>query len=775
MEVSPKLILAKHQELINELIPYQIANRLKSEIESLAGIMPLIDRKLVEREVKRLCAPCRKHIDLSDRSNLVVESLAYSGCEIVVCPVGKQLFEDQLRRFKGKYTVGVYESTTSRPLFGKYLKEYRQEKVREAFTLPAGRLTDKIDPTKLKLTPNIKLSLPALGKPNQSVKAQCYYLTPVVLVLETNADLGLADGGVYQIEYPIVVGLTSKPQKIYYKKHQTAFDKKRESFLTRFAILKKELKWAQKIKRFMKEKGHEHPAILPQETQRTGLELAKAQLLAASNWVPIYCSLTQKSLTPISILQTPGNASTISNLSLNEEFIFCKSWLPRISQQLVKNGECDLLWLRRGGETYVATLDEAREHEQLDAFINADTLKGDLQTLKCRLVRLSQQDHAAVITELKGANRVLGPHINSILYVKDMANLSRRVVAERNTKHPAPLARFSQSNQMAQPIQLLIAKQNERRQQTRYRFNNQVTLRSRLIRKFSGKLIDLSAGGMKVQLDSPLKNNSLKYVRADVESLHLRKLKRAGIKFKVLEYIPEKNSLRLQVMHKHQQLYTEHMNALLSHNQELFEERDIQAYDRSQYEAMSLLASHRHPGVHIRLKQGRIETRRLVQVLLGDLFSDASLLQGGVQNKMMLHRLFADKDTEYPSSTLLSELFQSSSGQLLCLFKCDPKTKAITRIRPERLKDPIRKKLIEAVDDELIQINALWLSVTSLESLDTEATSGILHRLAKLGASPLALAKKELMSVKHNLSITDVSPLFIELLRRGRWPEKERA
>lgn len=774
MEVSPKLILAQHQELIEELIPYQLNGRLKAEIQSLAGTMSLIERKLVEREVMRLCAPCRKHLDLSERSNLAVESFNHSGCEIVVCQVGKQLFEDQLNRFKGKYTVGVFESVTSSSLFNEYLKEHRQEKIREAFTLPAGRLAEKIDPAKLKLTPNIKLTLPGLKKPDgKPATAQCYYLTPVALVLESNDELDLAEGDICQIQYPKVAGLTEEPQRIYYKAHQTVFDKRRESFLTRFAILRRELRWAKKIKHYMETKGHELPAIFPQEKKRTGLELAKAQLLAASDWVPIFCTLNPKSLNPLSILQTPTNATTIANLSLNDEFIFCPSWLTRISKTLIKQGECDLLWLRRGGNTYVATLDEAKQAEQLDAFINPDTLKGDLQILKCRLVRLSKQDHASVLTEIKGAKSVIGPQLNSILYIKDMAKLSRQLQPDTKSKLPPPSEQFIQANDTAPPLQLLIAKQNDRRQESRYQFTNQVYLRAHFIRKFTGQLLDLSVGGMKVQLDKPLKTTSLKSVRADVESLHLRKIKRSGVKFKVLEYIPEKRWLRLQVVHKHQKLYEEHIHKLQRHNQKLFEQRDIQAQYRTQYDAMSLLASHRHPGVHVRLKQGRIETRRLVQVLLGDLFSDANLLQNNGGKQMMLHRLFADKNAEYPSSSILSELFQSAEGESLCLFQCDPKTMALTRIRPERLRDNTRRKLVEAADDNLVQIFALWLSVSSLDSLDSESTNDLLHRLAKLGATSLAVAKKELMSVKHNLSITDVSPLVMELLRRGRWPSQD--
>ncbi len=763
------IIINHHRQVIEDLIPQAMLGRLVKELASLAAQFSPQELRVIHDEIKRICEPCLKSADLSRFSNYEISPIAFKGVTIATCQVGARIFKKQINRFCGRYTLGVYEALHDAELWHEEMRAFRQERAQQAFTVPQGRLQSKVPPSKLKLSPNLKVTLPAFEHNGAPIAAQCYYLTPYSMVLESSEALPIQSGERCELEFPALPQLSSQPTKVNYQVQEITHDPMRASYLTRFAILKRDAKWAETLKGYMEKEGHNIPAILPQEARRTEMDLARAQLLSGSDWIPVFCTLRGGNLVPLHVLQTEGNSDSIHTLSLNDEFTFSASWLKPLSAELLKHKEADLFWLRRDGDTYVASQRELAKSGEYEAFVNAASVRGDLQLLKCRLVKLSRQDHANVLSEQRHACDILGPHINSILYIRDMASLRRRIHCKGhpNGKYPPPSNRYLQQVEHAYPIQLLVSALHERRQQTRYRFGCSVNLRTGLISRMAGALVDFSVGGMKIRLNEALPSTAIRHVWANIDNFHLRRAKFGGIKFDVCGYDPKTRHLRLSVNPAHAELFASHMQKLFVRNAEVFAARSTQAVYQASFDSMNALACLRHPGVHIRLRDSRFDSKRLVQVVIGDPFSDAALLQYAQGSGVMLHRLLADEESDLPSSSLMNRLLHSSSKQTLVTFRHDLKRNTLMRFDIDQLSAKERAGLLLDIARRQARLVAVWLSLSCIDGLPQQTVNTIMKRLGQIHGEAQHRTKEELLAVKHMLSLTNVSSLILALLKQN--------
>ncbi|WP_108649483.1 PilZ domain-containing protein [Dongshaea marina] len=102
--------LKEYKGLVDQLIPLLSSPDFDDHFDQLTEDESNHTRFLLKMELSRLSTPCRRFIDLRDKVNGECFPYEFQGICHFMDDLGISIFESQLKRFGGNYTIGVYET-----------------------------------------------------------------------------------------------------------------------------------------------------------------------------------------------------------------------------------------------------------------------------------------------------------------------------------------------------------------------------------------------------------------------------------------------------------------------------------------------------------------------------------------------------------------------------------------------------------------------------------------------------------------------------------------
>jgi hypothetical protein len=272
-------------------------------------------------------------------------------------------------------------------------------------------------------------------------------------------------------------------------------------------------------------------------------------LINNSDVLPIFCTLVDKVIKPVYILDTLSNQHVKHAVLHGLNNSFDKGIWLQLSDSLLKNNDVVLYkcTMNKGRKkvVYYATSDQLFEHDLVSDFIRFARAHGQLKVYQLNMVELLSIDVDKIYTQFSLSKKQRPINISHSVHISDVSNQLESFTfkcIDKSIINKFRSYRFTPGSASFRVTYL--KKENNLRKSERFYFDCKAFLKTNLFSKQQCKLLDLSKGGANLELKEK-KVKLPKFVRVNVPELNLNKMKFIGIKYEVIDYNVKNSKVRL--------------------------------------------------------------------------------------------------------------------------------------------------------------------------------------------------------------------------------------
>ncbi|MCL2917597.1 PilZ domain-containing protein [Shewanella litorisediminis] len=212
--------LTEHSALIEQLKPLMLEPNFPQVFEQLTAGESNSTRFLLKMELNRLGAECTRLIDLRDKSELPCEELRVGRQTHFLDEPAKQIFQQTIALYQGKYTLGVYEAVMNAHRKRRQKSQDNPSAVSPAesqpFTVPGIVLGNYFSRTEERMNYSMKILV------SQPGRGELPGITADLSV--GGARIRLPSRHPFSLDIPLKVKLVELSQEFYYEDLQQGVD-----------------------------------------------------------------------------------------------------------------------------------------------------------------------------------------------------------------------------------------------------------------------------------------------------------------------------------------------------------------------------------------------------------------------------------------------------------------------------------------------------------------------------------------------------------------------
>lgn len=613
MQVIPTTAIEDQESLIVKMVPYIMTGRYSEGLDNLGVAIPEDVRMNLVYETVRRVQLSNVVADNSDFAEFPVKNIKVGKLLCKLDRIGQKILQQQLEIYQNRYTVGVVDACHDRALYQEIVQQELAEKRKTAYSIPYSYY------------PNILPEQPAIV-PNFKVHSQQFYgsrhvkvvgLSRTTLLIEDKEQLPLPKAMKCKVVFPAIINKKQNTDILIYE-----FVDSQESpqgvFVSRFYLSKTNSKEKiEGVKSYIKEHLNVFPLVLEQEEMRCKHALERDLVIYNSPLVPVFCHLSDETLEPVAAMMTEANQNAFP-------FWRERVWFPEKERLKQFNGELqkfgNTIYLKaivdQEGVRYPisATLRELVHTDTVNQFITACD-PDSLMIIQCHLVKgIEEQTRQLMSEELhhKDAKDIIG-QIDSIVYCQNVTPFVGRLISYVDPGDIELPERFREHHVQAIP-HFILGDSINKRAENRFHFENtQAKVYVGPIASVSAEVVDVSRHGLRLKLIKKAPVKIKENVRVTVKSIKLTRCK-----YRVVEYHPQSQTLRLKVARKDAYRTSVHLEKLFKNNALFYRERNTNLANKQMFDVLFRLSGEHNQLPFLTLKSGLMDYQKLSRLFIRD-------------------------------------------------------------------------------------------------------------------------------------------------------------
>ncbi|XOV78610.1 MAG: hypothetical protein ACFHVJ_16980 [Aestuariibacter sp.] len=603
----------EHEVLIEKMVPFIMSGNYSQGLNSLKIDLDDETRMILVYETVRRVQLCNASVDNSDFAEYPVKSVKVGKLTCKLDRIGQKILQSQLKVYQNRYTLGVAEACISPKVYQHYLKQEVTQKRKKAYSIPWVGYP-KVPPEQPALVPNYKIhSQQFFGGRH----VQVIGFSETTLILKDKEQIALPRATICKVVFPPIINKKQNTNILIYE-FVDSQENDDGTYVSRLFLSPKNAKEKiAAVQDYIRQHLSIFPLVLEQEEARTKHGLERDLAVYNSQQMAVFCNKSANILAPVAAMVTEANQTA---------FPFWRqlAWFPEeerltsISNELAKYGHAIYLKgiVDQDSVRYpvCATLRELVKTETLNRFVTACDPESIL-IIQCHLVSgISKQMHQAVgeLAHHKDAKEQLD-NVDCIVFCQNITPFIGRLLSHTDPVDLELPEKFREHSK--QPItHFVLADPVNKRSENRFHFENtQAKVYTGRIASVTADVVDVSRHGLKLRLTKKTPIKLKENVRVSIKSIKLNRSK-----YRVVEYNPHYQILRLKVSRKDAYRTSLHLEKLFKDNAAYYKERNTNLANKQMFDVLFQLAAENFRLPALTLKSGVLDHQKLSRLFAND-------------------------------------------------------------------------------------------------------------------------------------------------------------
>lgn len=614
MQATQQKLTTEHDDLITKMVPFIMSGKYSEGLGSLEVELDDELRMNLVYETVRRVQLCSASVDNSDFAEFPVKKITVGKLQCKLDRIGQKILQEQLKIYLNKYTVGVAEACVSPSVYQAVLQEEIANKRKEAYSIPCVGF------------PNIKPKQPALV-PNFKVHSQQFFggrhvkiigMSETTLILNDKEKIALPRASKCKVVFPPIINKKQNTNVVIYE-FVDCQENEDKTFTSRLYLspTNKQDK-IDGIHTYVKQHINVFPLVLEQEEERSKHALERDLVVFNSLQMMVFTAGQDEQFEPICGLVTDSNQTAFP---FWRQLIWFpeKNRLKAFYQELSKFGHCVYLKgeVDQEGIRYpvCATLRELVKTDAINRFVTACDPESVL-IVQCHYISDIKDQAQNAVKEFahhKDAKDIV-ERVEGVVFCQNITPYIGRMMSHADPGNLDLPEKFREHKEQCIP-KFVLADNVNKRSENRFHFENtQAKVYIGRISSVIADVIDVSRHGLKLRLTKKTPLKLKENVRVTIKSIKLNRSK-----YRVVEYNPQFQILRLNVIRKDAYRTSLHLEKLFRDNAAFYRERNTNLANKQAFDALFQLASHNYQLPSLTLKSGLLDHQKLSRFFSNDI------------------------------------------------------------------------------------------------------------------------------------------------------------